>query len=413
METPVRDHDGAGSGTTHAPIVVTLVHGTFAKGAPWTRDGSILRKQIAAALADERQDVVFGTFDWSGRNTHRARIKAGYELADHIRKLRATCPDHKHFIVAHSHGGNVALLAHKHLPADLHATGIATLGTPFLYARMEGLDGLDEKKLREDLEKSEIFKMISWPIAVLAGVLTFVFSEPAMTSIGYGDEGWRALLGLMVAGLLFDVLPRAMNHLLFPLSPRVAAWKIARALALAPLPRTHVLSFIYPRDEAGFVLNALEKTTALPSKAIRWLRGIAGTAFTIFMVLLVISIWFSGPISGVTGVEAAVIEEKVTLGLTFVFGIGISIWMYLVAIRYVLSFLRGHPAGFGWERPSMHAHVDIGADPEPEGLAARSYAHQEVPFTAADDAAKGLRHSGLYEDNRILRALAYWMAHVR
>jgi len=36
-----------------------------------------------------------------------------------------------------------------------------------------------------------------------------------------------------------------------------------------------------------------------------------------------------------------------------------------------------------------------------------------VPFTAAEDAKRGLRHSGLYEDRRILKALAYWMAHVK
>jgi hypothetical protein len=36
-----------------------------------------------------------------------------------------------------------------------------------------------------------------------------------------------------------------------------------------------------------------------------------------------------------------------------------------------------------------------------------------VPFTLAQDARNGLRHSGLYEDRCILKALAYWMAHVK
>jgi hypothetical protein len=36
-----------------------------------------------------------------------------------------------------------------------------------------------------------------------------------------------------------------------------------------------------------------------------------------------------------------------------------------------------------------------------------------VPFTVADDAKRGHRHSCLYEDKRILKALAYWMAHVK
>jgi hypothetical protein len=44
---------------------------------------------------------------------------------------------------------------------------------------------------------------------------------------------------------------------------------------------------------------------------------------------------------------------------------------------------------------------------------ARSNVCEVVPFTVADDAKRGLRHSGLYEDKRILKALAYWMAHVK
>ena len=45
------------------PVVVTLVHGTFAKGAPWTKDGSILRQQIAAELGSLEHDVIFDVFE--------------------------------------------------------------------------------------------------------------------------------------------------------------------------------------------------------------------------------------------------------------------------------------------------------------------------------------------------------------
>jgi hypothetical protein len=39
------------------PIVVTLVHGTFAKDATWTKDGSILREQLAQDFADRGLDL--------------------------------------------------------------------------------------------------------------------------------------------------------------------------------------------------------------------------------------------------------------------------------------------------------------------------------------------------------------------
>ena len=35
------------------------------------------------------------------------------------------------------------------------------------------------------------------------------------------------------------------------------------------------------------------------------------------------------------------------------------------------------------------------------------------PFIAEVDAKRGLRHSGLYEDKCVLKAFAYWMAHVK
>ena len=79
---PVRRHQVFTNGD---PIVVTLVHGTYARGAAWTKEGSALRSQIAEALVGHGRDAHFDVFEWSERNTHKARIKAGYELAAHIR----------------------------------------------------------------------------------------------------------------------------------------------------------------------------------------------------------------------------------------------------------------------------------------------------------------------------------------
>lgn len=415
-------HEPSGNGASdmepvHAvptPTVVTLVHGTFARGAPWTKDGSVLRREIAAAVCEHECDVTFDVFEWSGRNTHRARVRAGHELAAHITRLREAMPRCRHFIVAHSHGGNVALLAHKHLPGFRHALGIATLGTPFIHAELPAeLARATDETLREIAREGPVVRTFAAYIAAGAG-----FGVMLAGLHYYGQESDVAVLGSLVVGvgvwfLLRKRLKTALAWLLHPISPRRAAVRLGQALALKPLPETHVLSFIYPGDEAGLLLNTLEKTTALPTRAVRWFKDIGGTVLAISLIVFVATAFFSGPITRLAGVSDKRLEEITVGAMSWLIGLGLGIWFALVSVRYVLSFLRGHPGAFGWERPSIHAFVDIGVRPVARPPKAKSNAHQEVPFTATEDAKKGLRHSGLYEDPRILRALAYWIAHVR
>jgi alpha-beta hydrolase superfamily lysophospholipase len=114
-----------------AKFVVTLVHGTWADTRGWVAPGSFLRREL-----DRRLDhLTFRAFAWSGRNTHAARTEAGASLAQFIRDGHVRYPDAHHFVVAHSHGGNVALYAMRDPAARDAVTGIVTLGTPFIYTR--------------------------------------------------------------------------------------------------------------------------------------------------------------------------------------------------------------------------------------------------------------------------------------
>lgn len=397
------------------PIVVTLVHGTFAKGAPWTKDGSTLRCEIAQALGEYERDVAFDVFEWSGRNSHRARVKAGYELARHIRALRTANPNSHHFIVAHSHGGNVALLSHKHLDEEFHAIGIATLGTPFLYAKPRG--DLSFKTLRM-LEREAIEEN-----QVAAAMFAFVVTLTAMAMFGTRYEktleyawGWALAVGLVLGyatrPLFQKFVTPHLARLLFLFSGKRAARRLADAIAFGPVPNTHILSIVYPRDEAGLVLDALELTTKAPT----WIME----KILVIGMLLLAPVFLLGPFAGFANVVAAEIfefdGEKVgELAASLITGaITGLIGLYLIvgAIRYVLALLRGHPAGFGWERPSIHTWADVGATTSAEIEQAKSNVTETVPYKPGASRS-GLRHSGLYEDGRILKALAYWMAHVR
>jgi len=102
---------------THPEYVITLVNGTFAADAPWVRRGSPLRTALTKALEGR---AVFRIFRWSpcrySGNTHKARLTAGEALALRLRVGFKRFPRAKHFVIAHSHGGNVTLYAQDPTP---------------------------------------------------------------------------------------------------------------------------------------------------------------------------------------------------------------------------------------------------------------------------------------------------------
>lgn len=115
-----------------APLaVVTLVHGTFARGAPWTRAGSALSEAVTQHFGGR---VQLRRFDWSGRNSFAARRNAASALAEDAAAVIAKHGRTPHYCIGHSHGGNVvidAALACNRGEID----GVVCLATPVLTAR--------------------------------------------------------------------------------------------------------------------------------------------------------------------------------------------------------------------------------------------------------------------------------------
>jgi hypothetical protein len=80
------------------------------------------------ALTERFDGADLESFRWSGRNTHRARVQAALDLAAHLDQLA----DRDVVIVAHSHGGNVALGALRTAAPTHRKRTLVTLATPFL-----------------------------------------------------------------------------------------------------------------------------------------------------------------------------------------------------------------------------------------------------------------------------------------
>lgn len=87
--------------------VVTLVHGTWARRTNWIRHRSSLCKR----LHKELPGLQLCRSVWTGRNSIHARNRAAMRLLERLNRQSRQWPSAQHFIVAHSHGGNVAMYA--------------------------------------------------------------------------------------------------------------------------------------------------------------------------------------------------------------------------------------------------------------------------------------------------------------
>jgi hypothetical protein len=112
-------------------VVITLVHGTWARRAPWTSAGSPLRQALSQAALGR---VAFDRFAWSGSNSLAARRRAVQALVERLRASIARWPQARHYIVGHSHGGNIAFQALANPVLNERVAGLICLSTPFLHA---------------------------------------------------------------------------------------------------------------------------------------------------------------------------------------------------------------------------------------------------------------------------------------
>jgi hypothetical protein len=141
-----RSRDGERSTGSHheagraAPrTVVTLVHGTWARRAAWTEADSVLCRAIRQRVPGP---VEFRIFSWSGTNSLVARAQAANDLREFLRASHEAWPDARHFIVAHSHAGNIAFYALRDTAVAYRTCGLVCLSTPFIHARPRDLGQL-------------------------------------------------------------------------------------------------------------------------------------------------------------------------------------------------------------------------------------------------------------------------------
>lgn len=202
--------------------------------APWTTDASTLCRSLRDSLGPS---VVFRRFRWSGRNSHTARLSAAGRLRDYLEEGLLESPEATHIVVAHSHGGNVALMAVEDSNLCERIAGVACLATPFISVR--------ERDIGRDLWAS-IRKASLVLLASVAITLSFLFLGPLRDNL----ETFLKFLGLAAVAycLLFSVFVllrrRAREH----------ATRLCRELTPRLPEKDHLLIVRSPADEASGAL---------------------------------------------------------------------------------------------------------------------------------------------------------------
>lgn len=215
-----------------AKLVVTLVHGTWGRGvfirsesAPWTRDISALCVSLYKRFGS---DVVIRRFPWSGGNTHTARVKAAEDLSGFLENGLKEWPKAAHFVIAHSHGGNVALSAVGSPNLQARIAGVACLATPFISARPR------------DLGRNPLTTLAAAIVALLLFLYWLLDTFVVIPWEGLARLGIEVFVGtvLMSGASLF--LWAAMKY----------SKKLCRELTPPPIKTEKLLIIRSPADEA-------------------------------------------------------------------------------------------------------------------------------------------------------------------
>lgn len=211
---PARQVPAAHSGLSGGPRVIAhLVHGTWPAGGylahtyprffkpqpTWFDAGSDFERAIEEGVPA----IEWRAFKWSGENSEIERRKASRLFADALQRELDAAPEACHVVIAHSHGGNVALWALGQLDETKRdkVAGLATMGTPFLHFAARKLSALEAQYLGLALDGRWAGLIL---IFLLPSVVLHLLLEPGQISpeglataafvIGgyvYGYIGWR------------------------------------------------------------------------------------------------------------------------------------------------------------------------------------------------------------------------------
>lgn len=170
------------------PIIVTLVHGTWARGAACCAERSLLRHTLEEEFSGR---IAFEVFEWSGKNSPFHRSKAGIDLAGRLKDGFKNHPENaRHYVIGHSHGGNLVCQALRGRAVQERISGIACLSTPFFAPRSRYVGFL---------QAPDLFFLALAGAQFILWLLFFLMFMIDSVSLFLALWCWRPLIGLSIS----------------------------------------------------------------------------------------------------------------------------------------------------------------------------------------------------------------------
>lgn len=398
-------------------IEVVLVHGTFARNAPWTLDASPLRK---ALLAHFGNGVVFKRFVWSGRNSFRARAEATDSLRQFLTESSSHTDHAVHrFVIAHSHGGNVALEALSGPRAAPNVDGLVCLSTPFLSSRRRTISNLANIAISGiGITAAIIVLALSLMLPLAGGAIAALLVVSVFDGAWFvGPLGIGMFLAIPV--LLFRKLTNIFIGLRITLPPRTGPEpplpnptkililqsvgdEAAAALAIPRLAnRIVTIAFLRPLEAVADLISrswlALQRWPHLFSKnpRPRWL------AWLFLVSALLGGLLAFTPFERLAAILMILVSMLAAYELAPLFALGaVALAVVLLVLPVmVLVFLAFLPFGVDTAFTSLFYEVD--ANPTPLG----NWTVRLIPSTP-----HLLAHSTTYDNSAAVSAVIDWIS---
>jgi hypothetical protein len=428
-------------------LFITLVHGTWPRNvwrdvfltpfygkwptrsfprSLWFADGSEFRNRLCAGLSKRGLSARISPFLWSGANSVRERDKAAQELAEHIRAKQFDHPGSIQVVIAHSHGGNVALRALDQPGVTGDEIFITTIATPFVEILPTKLSPAETRR---------IDVMVSLTTSVLIPHYAIAINDAYFPTLNPN------VLSFIVA--LVCVLPFMLLFRLRARNTRTVD-ELVGLTSLSPSVRKHPLLVLRAvDDEAALTLAAatignrfsrlLERSSYKISVLIRFFF----IPLVVFiLVLIAISLFWSldhfmasasafmtrflGFLQPVSDFMAWAFKTRFLQFLQPVFSVeGFPAFARgLVLAFFAFLFLRGvFNSAYGRELLPIFQGCEINSQSAPDSIDRQSEFQSEstptnwgmvVTLHQAEEARRGLRH-GLYDHPQCAERIAGWL----
>lgn len=402
--------------------VITLVHGTWARKAGWTRRGSPLCKALINKLGG---DVEFTRTVWNGKNSITGRTEGAQRLIRRLRHQLLRVPEAKHFVIAHSHAGNIALYALREDPKlKQQIAGIACLATPFLHGAKRDLGPLGQKGVSLGLF------LLLFTIAVAVQLRFY----PATNFLWFSSAVTLLFIGATVLLIQWEKLAKGWLEQLklgMPEPDRLFIARLSGDEASAGMLTAQFLTSLTTRIVSTLAAHAarVERRGIERAKRLAWLSRPAmvavGLGYPLFFILRYLELVPS--VAGISGLLA-------TAGVLFLLwqlnNLVVTIYQGLIGLltfgsSLAMSLVLLVP--FGWRIAASNLFLNVTTEVTPPGMwAFRQFPIEEEATEHAspqgevgerieeppDLSAPPLRHSAVYEDRQVLERLAQWMTEV-